>query len=293
MQNQEYKGFLYAFSAYILWGILPLYWKLIHHVSALEILSNRILWAFLFTAAIVMLLRQGEEVKRIIRDRNKMWAIVAASLLIAVNWGLYIWSVNSGKIVEASLGYYINPLISVLLGVFFFKEKLQKAHKIALLLAAAGVILKTIEFGEFPWISVALALTFGLYGAVKKSVNAGALVGLTLEAGLLAPIALVYIAIMQGSGNGAYVTADKFTIILLFGSGIITALPLLLFASGTKRLPLSMMGFIQYISPTISLLLGVFLYHEPFTGGDMTGFGLIWIALAIFTVAQVRRQMQK
>ncbi|MDW8801503.1 EamA family transporter RarD [Clostridium sp. A1-XYC3] len=287
MHNEKTAGVIYTAAAYILWGILPIYWKLIDSVFPIEILSNRILWAFVFTVIIIAATKQWEELKRIIKDKKQMFYIFIASILIAFNWGLYIWAVNSGRIVDASLGYYINPLFSVALGMVFFNEKLTYWQKAALSIAAAGVIIKTLQYGRIPWISLGLAVSFGLYGAMKKSVKASSIVGLTLETTMLTPIAAAYIASRHFSGVGAFDKGGTVVILLLIGSGVVTAIPLLLFASGAKRLPMSLLGFIQYISPTISLIIGVFLYHEAFTVVDMISFGFIWAALAIYSVPQM------
>ncbi|KZL90373.1 EamA family transporter RarD [Clostridium magnum] len=287
MSNEKNAGLIYAVAAYVLWGILPIYWKLINSVFSIEILSNRIVWAFVFTVAVVAVTKQWGELKRIAKDRKQMLYIFIASILIAVNWGLYIWAVNSDKIVDASLGYYINPLFAVALGVLIFKEKLSLWQGIALSIASIGVIIKTLQYGRIPWISLGLAISFGLYGAIKKSVKANSIVGLTLETTMLTPIALGYIGLRHFSGVGAFGTEGAVVIFLLMGSGVVTAIPLLLFSSGAKRLPMSVLGFTQYISPTISLLIGIFVYHEGFTVMDMVSFGFIWAALAVYSFSQM------
>jgi len=287
MRNEKTFGVVCAVLAYTLWGILPIYWKLIDSVFSMEILANRIVWAFVFTIIIIAVTKQWEELKSISKDKKQMFNIFIASILIAINWGLYIWAVNSGKIVDSSLGYYINPLFAVVLGVLIFKEKLNHWQIAALLMAAIGVLIKTIQYGKIPWISLGLAISFGLYGAIKKSVKANSIVGLTLETVMLTPIAAIYMTSRQLSGVGAFSNEGTFVILILIGSGIVTAIPLLLFASGAKRLPMSVIGFTQYISPTISLIIGVFVYHEKFTSIDMIGFGFIWIALTIYSFSQI------
>lgn len=287
MRNEKTFGVVCAVFAYTLWGILPIYWKLINSVFSMEILSNRIVWAFVFTIVIIAVTKQWEELKGIAKDKKQMFYIFIASILIAINWGLYIWAVNSGKIVDSSLGYYINPLFAVVLGMLIFKEKLNYWQIAALFIAAIGVIIKTVQYGKIPWISLGLAISFGLYGAIKKSVKANSIVGLTLETTMLTPIAAIYIASRQISGVGAFGSEGPLVILLLIGSGVVTAIPLLLFASGAKRLPMSVLGFTQYISPTISLLIGIFVYHEHFTAIDMIGFGFIWIALVIYSFSQI------
>jgi chloramphenicol-sensitive protein RarD len=216
-----------------------------------------------------------------------MFYIFVASILITINWGVYIWAVNSDKIVDASLGYYINPLLAVVLGVFIFKEKLNYWTGAALIIATIGVIIKTVQYGKIPWISLGLAISFGLYGAIKKLVKASSIVGLTLETAMLTPVATAYIVLRHVNGIGAFKTGDSLVILLLIGSGVVTAIPLLLFASSAKRLPLSVIGFTQYISPTISLLIGIFMYNEGFTAVDMIAFCFIWAALVIYSFSQM------
>lgn len=287
MNNDKTAGVIYAVSAYTLWGILPIYWKLVSSVSPMEILSDRIVWAFVFTILIIAVTKQWDELKRIIKDKKQMVYIFMASILITINWGLYIWAVNAGKIVDASLGYYINPLLAVGLGVLIFKEKLSFWAGSGLAIAAVGVLIKTVQYGKIPWVSLGLAISFGLYGAIKKSVKANSIVGLTLETAMITPMAAAYIASRQVSGISAFETEGFFVISLLIGAGIVTAIPLLLFASAAKKLPLSLIGFTQYISPTISLIIGVFLYHEGFTAVDMIAFCFIWAALAVYSFSQI------
>jgi chloramphenicol-sensitive protein RarD len=293
MSNEKTKGVIYAIAAYTLWGVLPIYWKLIDSVFSMEILSNRIVWAFVFTIAIIGVTKQWEELKLVAKDKKQMLYIFIASILIAFNWGLYIWAVNSDKIVDASLGYYINPLLAVVLGVVIFKEKLSFLQGGALFIAFIGVIIKTMQYGKIPWISLGLAISFALYGATKKSIKANSIVGLTLETIMLTPAALAYIGVRQLSGVGAFQKEGVVVILLLIGAGIVTAVPLLLFASGARRLPMSVLGFTQYISPTISLVIGIFVYHEGFTAVDMVGFGFIWVALVVYSISQIREVRSK
>ncbi|MFW2491634.1 EamA family transporter RarD [Clostridium chromiireducens] len=287
MRNEKTTGVIYAVTAYILWGILPVYWKFISSVSSIEILSNRIVWAFVFTILIIIVTKQWSELKLIAKDKKQMFYIFIASILIAINWGLYIWAVNSDKIVDASLGYYINPLLAVALGVIIFKEKISYWTGAALTIASIGVMVKTVQYGKIPWISLGLAISFGLYGAIKKSVKANSIVGLTLETAMLTPVAAAYIVSRHVSGLGAFKTEGTLVILLLIGAGVVTAIPLLLFASSARRLPLSLIGFTQYISPTISLIIGVFVYNEGFTTVDMIAFCFIWAALIVYSFSQI------
>lgn len=287
MKNERTAGIIYAVAAYTLWGILPVYWKLINSVFSIEILTNRIVWAFVFTILVIAVTKQWGELKLIIKDRKQMFYIFIASIMIAINWGLYIWAVNSGRIVDSSLGYYINPLLAVALGVLIYREKLSYWASASLVVASIGVIIKTVQYGKIPWISLGLAVSFALYGAIKKSVKANSIVGLTLETAMLTPFAAAYVIYRQVSGLGAFRTEGTVVILLLIGAGVVTAVPLLLFSSGAKRLPLSLVGFTQYISPTISLLIGVLVYHEGFTTVDMIAFCFIWAALAMYSFSQI------
>lgn len=287
MNNQKTVGIIYAVAAYTLWGILPAYWKQIDRVFSMEILANRIVWALVFMLIIITITKKWGELKHIARYKGQMLYIFMASILITINWGLYIWAVNSDKIVDASLGYYINPLLAVALGVVIFKEKLSYWTGTALIVAFIGVIIKAIQYGKIPWISLGLAISFALYGAVKKSVEASSIIGLTLETAIITPAAAIYIALRHISGVGAFETQGTLIILLLVGGGVVTAVPLLFFASGAKRLPLSLIGFTQYISPTISLVIGVFVYNEGFTVVDMIAFCFIWAAITIYSLSQM------
>lgn len=288
LKKENWSGVSFAIAAYTLWGILPVYWKLVDRVLPLEVLANRIVWAFLFTVLLITFTKQWTALKLIFQDRKQVILILFASMFIAFNWGLYIWAVNTGKIVDASLGYYINPLVAVLLGVFVFKETLDRWTIVSLWIAFLGVLIKTIQYGNIPWVSLGLAISFGIYGAMKKMVKANSIAGLTLETAMLTPLALGYILVRNSSGLGAYQVESTGTLILLMASGLVTAIPLLLFSSAAQRLPMSLLGFTQYIAPTISLLLGVFVYHEQFTHLDLIAFCLIWIALGIYTFSQLQ-----
>jgi chloramphenicol-sensitive protein RarD len=286
MRNEKSLGIVYALGSYTLWGILPVYWKLVNSVFSMEVLAHRVLWACIFVTAIVLYSRQLSAIKAIISDRKQLRNVAVSAVLITINWGLYIWAVNSNRIVDASLGYYINPLIAVFLGVVFFKEKMNYWQVSALIAACIGVIILTVQYGKFPWLSVALALSFGLYGAMKKLVKSNSITGLAMETVLITPAALLYIIVRQISGQGAFVTEPLGIILLLMGAGVVTAVPLLLFAEGAKRIPLSTLGFAQYISPTISLFIGVFMYKESFSAVNTISFGFIWVGLAIYSISQ-------
>ncbi|MEH7463914.1 EamA family transporter RarD [Bacillus thuringiensis] len=296
MEAQK-KGMIYATSAYMMWGILPLYWKLIDDVPAEEILAHRIVWAFVFMLFVLLISKRfgqfTNEFKQLFKRPKLFMSLTIASILISGNWFVYIWAVNHNHVIEASLGYYINPLVSILLGTLVLKEKLNFWQYIAVGLAAFGVAILTVRYGSIPWIAISLACTFGLYGLSKKLLDYDAMIGLTMETMIVTPIALVYLGMLGAEGVSSFGTVSITSTLLLAGAGIITALPLLYFAKGTKLIPLSMVGFLQYIAPTISLVLGIFVFHEHFTSAHMTAFFFIWIALFIFSIAKTKFMLNK
>ncbi|OCA92242.1 EamA family transporter RarD [Pseudobacillus wudalianchiensis] len=291
--NEEKKiGALYIFFAYLLWGLFPIYWKFLEHVTAHEILANRVLWSFVFMALLLLFTRKLGNLKatlRTMREKPKQaMTLVIASFLVSGNWFLFIWAINSDRVIETSLGYYINPLMSVLLGVFVLKESLSKAQVFSVFFAAIGVAILTIAYGQLPWVSLGLAITFALYGLMKKTIQVEAAVGLTLETFAVTPIAVGFLMYWWTKAELSLFSGSLSTDLLLMLGGAVTALPLLLFAAGAPRIPLSMIGILQYITPTMTLLLGVFVYHEPFSGVQLISFAFIWIALVIFTFAQTK-----
>lgn len=285
-------GIVYTVFAYIIWGFLPIYWKLIEHVPPGEILAHRIVWAFILMFAIVLLTNNWNEFIRecrvIIADKSKLIGITLASFTISVNWFVYIWAVNNDFVVQASLGYYINPLISILLGIIVLKETVTNRQILAIIIASIGVIYLTFSFGVFPWISLLLATSFAAYGLLKKTVDVGAMFGLTIETFIVTPIAIIYLLSLP-TPSFTFSSGVSSTVLLLMGAGIMTAVPLLLFALGAREIPLSMLGFLQYIAPTIMLLLGVLLYKEAFTMAHLIAFVFIWTALAIFMSASFQK----
>lgn len=293
-ENREFGlGVVCAGLSYILWGILPLFWKLVDDVPAGEILAHRIVWSLVFMLLILAALRKIPsftiELKGLLKNRKRLIGISLASIFISINWGLYIWAVNADRVIEASLGYYINPLVSILLAVIVLKEKLSGLQTLSIILAGAGVLVLTFSFGTFPWVAIMLALSFAFYGLIKKMVQVGALVGLAIETLLITPFALLFLSYVHGvsSGGGAFGGEVAVTLLLLL-SGVVTAVPLLLFASGAKRIPLSMVGLLQYFAPTIKLIMGVYLFHEPFTDAHLVAFMCIWVALGIYTYTLMR-----
>lgn len=288
MKNNNIKiGAIEAGISYILWGILPIYWKFLDHVDPNEILANRILWSFLTMVLFLFLTKKMPDFYFILKgfknNKKQFWALVAAALIISCNWYLYIWAVNHDQIIQASLGYYINPLISILLGVLFLKEKLSPAQVVSFIIAAVGVLILSISYGVFPWISLMLAITFGLYGLAKKMIIVDTAVGLTLETMMVTPIAFIYIIALFMQGNHSFIAGSTTIDLLLIASGVVTAVPLLYFAKGAQKIPLSMLGFIQYVSPTIQLLLGVLVYGEYFSTAHLISFMFIWVALMLYS----------
>jgi chloramphenicol-sensitive protein RarD len=292
--HNEKIGVLYAALAYFLWGILPLYWKMLDNVPAEEILAHRIFWSFVFMVVLIFITRQTsllrEQIKKAAKHPKQAAAIILAACLISINWFIYIWAVNHEHLVEASLGYYINPLISVMLGMIVLKERLNMWQIVSFILAMIGVLIITVRYGSFPWIAISLALTFGLYGLAKKMTTFDSTIGLTFETMIVTPISLFYIMFLHAKGISSF-TVTSWQTLLLIGAGPATALPLLYFAKGAKRISLSMVGFLQYIAPTISLLLGIFLFNESFTKTHLYSFSFIWAALVIFSFAKTRRML--
>ena len=285
--NNKAYGVICGVSAYVLWGLLPLYWKLLKTVPALEILSHRIVWSFVFVTFIVLVSRNGNKLRSALKDRKCMIYILICSLLVSMNWFIYIWAVNSNHIVAASMGYFITPFVSVLLGMFVLKEKLNGMQYLALSVAGIGVLIKIIVFGEFPWISLILAITFGFYGLFKKRVPVESTIGLTIETLMVTPIALSFLIFTGANGSGSFLDKPFITLLLTL-TGIATATPLLLFSETAKNVKLTTIGFLQYISPTISLFLGVYIYKESFTHADFISFGLIWAALVIYSISIIK-----
>ena len=281
-------GILYAFAAFVLWGLFPVYFKTLHQIPALEMLAHRMAWSLVFVVAVLVVRRHWRWLGPTLRDRRLLVRFVASAVLLSANWGIYIWAVNAGHIVEASLGYFINPLINVLFGYAFLRERLRALQWAAVALAAAGVAWLTWQNGAPPWVSLALAATFGGYGLLRKTAQLGALEGLALETVLLFPVAIVYLTIVGLAGESHFTHASRALQLLLAASGPITAIPLLLFGAAARRIPLSMLGLIQYVTPTLQLITGVLIYGEPFGVVRAIGYGAIWAALALYSLEGVR-----
>ncbi len=285
-------GLAYGLGAYLMWGFFPIYWKFLQAIPAGEILAHRMVWSLLFVGALLGLRRRWQWARSVIAQPMIIIAYLAAASFLAVNWGLYIWSVNSGHVVETALGYFINPLVNVLFGALLLGERPRPAQWAAIAVAGCGVLYLTLAYGQPPWIALTLAGTFAVYGLIKKKAPLGALEGLSLETALLCLPALGYLIWLHSTGEGAFGVTDARTHGLLIFSGVATALPLLCFAAAVRRLTLTAVGILQYLAPSIQFLLGVLLYKEPFTLTRLVGFALIWSGLLLYTIeglAQRRR----
>jgi chloramphenicol-sensitive protein RarD len=277
------RGILDAIGAYTLWGILPIYWKALQTVPALEILCHRTVWSLVLVLLVLAARRRWSWIATSLRRPRTLVLFFASACLLGANWFIYIWAVNSGHVVDSSLGYFINPLVSVLLGVIFLHERLRRWQAAAVVIAAAGVLYLTVGVGAFPWIGLLLAGSFGTYGLLRKTAPLGSLEGLALETALLSLPALGYLLTLEGTGGAAFGHESAATSLLLAGAGAVTAFPLLLFATAARSITLATVGILQYIAPTLQFLLGVLAYHEPFSPARLAGFAIIWLALAIYT----------
>jgi chloramphenicol-sensitive protein RarD len=281
------SGFWSGVTAYTIWGLVPLYWKLLQHVPAIQVLGHRIVWSLAVLLILVGTRRRARAALAHVSGQVVgLYGIAAA--LIAVNWFLYIFAVNAGFIVETSLGYYITPLVNVLFGVVFFHERMRPAQWVSIALATAGVVQLTWAYGALPWIAFGLAASFGSYGLAKKKAPLDPLEGLTLETAILAPLAIVFLAVLHGSGEGAFLRTGAASDALMIGGGLVTTIPLLLFAAAVRSVPLSVIGILQYIGPTLQFLIGVFVYGEPFSRAQLVGFSIVWTALAIYAGDSLR-----
>jgi chloramphenicol-sensitive protein RarD len=276
------RGFWLAAGAYFIWGLFPMYWKELQGVPALQLLCHRIVWSAVFLILLVLILRQGKTFRSGVSSPRVLLVYGGAAVFLAVNWLTYVWAVNAGYIVETSLGYFINPLLSMLLGVAILRERLRPFQWIPVGLAAAGVLYLTFAYGYFPWIGLTLALSFGIYGFVKKVAPLGSLHGVTLETMILFMPAAAYLLYCESAGRGAFLHSDLKSNLLMVGAGAVTAVPLLMFAAAAQRITLFLVGVLQYIAPTMYFLIGVFLYGEPLTAERLTGFAVIWLALVLF-----------
>jgi chloramphenicol-sensitive protein RarD len=278
-----HSGIVYAALAFFWWGLFPLYFRIVPGINPGEVLAHRIVWCLLLMLALLAWRRQWAWLGPVLRQRKVLAAFIASALLLSGNWLTYIWSVNNGHVIDASLGYFITPLVNVLLGYTLLHERPRRAQWIALAFAALGVIWLTVQTGRLPWIALVLAATFGCYGLLRKVAVLGAVEGLTLETMLLAPLALAAIVIWSLQGHSTFPAPDALTNLWLLALGPITAVPLLLFAAGARRISMTTLGLLQYIGPSIQFVLGVWVFHEPFTPARFAGFALIWLALIVYS----------
>jgi len=278
------RGVIYALGAYLMWGVFPIYWKALKFVPPVQILSHRIVWSVFFLILLLVFRKEVRQLKTAIAVPGRLVVVLLAACLLAVNWLTYIWGVNAGFIVETSLGYFINPLVSVLMGVLFLRERLRPLQWVPVGLAAVGVSYLTFTYGRLPWIALVLAFSFGFYGLVKKTAPLEARYSVTLETIAMFFPALLYLSFMTYQGEGYLFGYGSWTTILLVGTGLVTALPLLLFGMAAQRIPLTAIGILQYLAPTMQFLIGVLIYNEPFTLERLIGFSIIWLALVIYTL---------
>ncbi|CAM4178706.1 EamA family transporter RarD [Pseudoalteromonas ostreae] len=290
---EQRKGVILACMAFFMWGLAPIYFKLLQHISAFEILMHRVVWSVLFIVIIVAVLKQWHKVQHVLKHPKLIAMLVITATLLGFNWGLFIWAVNNGHMLDASLGYYINPLLNVLLGMLFLSEKLRKWQALAVALALCGVVIQVISFGSFPVVALSLAGSFAVYGLLRKKLPIESLPGLLLEALILLPVALVYWWLMTPSNSSDFAANNWHTNILLISAGVITTLPLLCFTGAAKRLQYTTLGFFQYIGPSLMFVLAVVFYGEVFSAERIVTFACIWGALAIFSWDSYRQSQKR
>ncbi|MGI8882282.1 MAG: EamA family transporter RarD [Jatrophihabitans sp.] len=282
------RGLLYGFAAYLLWGGFPLYWPLLKPASALEILAHRMVWSLGFVAILLWRTHGWGRVLAVLRNTRQRNLLTVAAVVVSVNWGTYIWGVNNHHVVETSLGYFINPLFTILLGVLVLHERLRRAQWVAVAIGTVAIVVLTVDYGRLPWIALTLALSFGTYGYVKKRAGVGAVESIAVETGILFLPAVATLVVIGLNGTLAFGRHGAGNTALLIGTGVVTAIPLLFFAASAIRLPLSTLGLLQYLAPVLQFGVGVLVDHEPMPAARLAGFGLVWIALVVLTVDGVR-----
>jgi chloramphenicol-sensitive protein RarD len=284
------QGFLYGLTAYLLWGGFPLYWPLLEPAGSVELLAHRIFWSLVTLAALVLVLRRTRQFAALFRDRRVFGLLTIAAVVITLNWGTYIYGVTNDRVVETSLGYFINPLVTVLMGVMILGERLRRLQWLAIGIGALACLVLTVDYGHPPWIALVLACSFGTYGLAKKQAGAEAIESLTLETMLVTPLALGYLVWLSGQGRSSFATEGTGHALLLISAGLVTAVPLLCFGAAAIRVPMVTLGLLQYLAPILQFLLGVLWFHEAMSTGRWIGFALVWMALAIFTVESLRHR---
>lgn len=288
-KREERSALIAGFAAFGLWGLIPIYWKLLKSVPALEIIAHRFIWTTLFLIILLTWQRRWSEVQQATASRTTLLYCIASGLAVSINWLVFIWAVNINHVVETSLGYFMTPLVNVLLGAIFLRERLTRWQTVSVLLAFLGVLNLTLGYGKFPWIAVVLCLSFGVYGLLRKKSGTRPIPGLFLETTLLTPFAFIYLLMLHNGHGVIFGPVHWAFALLLLSTGVVTGLPLVWFGHAARHLRMTTIGFLQYLSPSGSFLLGVFLYHEPFTKNHLITFGLIWTALVIFTTEAVHR----
>jgi chloramphenicol-sensitive protein RarD len=290
--SQTTQGFLYGFLAYSMWGVFPLFFHLFRDISSTEVLLHRVIWSFVFVLGILLLKGWYKRLIEAIRKPALIRGLVFSAFLVSLNWLIYIWAVGQGRVVESSLGSFLTPLVSVFLARVFLQERLNRKQLLAIVLATLGIIWLVVKLGYLPWISLTLAASFGLYGLVRKRLEVDTLTGLTVETGLMFPLAMCYwFYLIQHNADHFYQAQDTYTLLLL-SCGAVTSVPLLLFASATKKLTLSIIGFMMYINPTLQFLIALFILKEPFNNDQFIGFCFIWAALIVFTLGSIKKRTQ-
>ncbi|MGZ6878190.1 MAG: EamA family transporter RarD [Nocardioidaceae bacterium] len=287
------RGFLLGLAAYGMWGLFPLYWPLLEPAGAVEILAHRMVWSLVVMVVLVLALRRTRQLRKTVADRRTRSWLMGAAVLITINWGTYIWGVNNHHVVETSLGYFINPLVTVLMGVVLLGERLRRLQWVAVGVAAVAVLALTVEYGRPPWIALVLALSFASYGLAKKKANTGAVESLVVETAVTSPVALVYLIWLSVSGGSHFTSDGTGHTLLLATTGIVTAVPLICFGAAATRVSMTTIGLLQYVTPTIQFAIGVFVYGEPMPPMRWVGFGLVWLALALFTVETLRHRRRQ
>jgi chloramphenicol-sensitive protein RarD len=286
--TESRRGFLLGVAAYAIWGLFPLYWPLLEPAGAVEILAHRIVWSLVTMGVLVAVLGRTAAFRRVVADRRVALLLALAAGLITVNWATYIWGVNNGHVVETALGYFINPLVTVLMGVFILGERLRPWQWAAMGVAGLAVVVLTVDYGRLPWVAMVLALTFGSYGLCKKQAGAPAIESITFETMLIGPLALGYVVWLGAHGDSNFASHGPGHALLFMTTGIVTAVPLICFGGAAIRVPMVTLGLLQYLTPTLQFALGVLYFHEDMPAGRWVGFALVWVALAVFTVDSLR-----
>jgi chloramphenicol-sensitive protein RarD len=293
-ESEQRRGLSLGVAAYVMWGLFPLYWPLLEPAGALEILAHRVLWSMVTMGALVLLTRRTAQLRALVRDRRTFTLLAVAAAVITLNWATFIYGVNSGRVVETSLGYFVNPLVTVLMGVLVLGERLRRLQWVALGVALVAVVVLTVDYGRPPWVALVLALSFGTYGLAKKQAGVGAVESLTLETMLIAPFAAAYVVVLVARGDSTFGSSPSHAL-LIMSSGIVTAVPLICFGAAATRVSMVTLGLLQYLAPVLQFATGLLYFHESMPAGRWAGFALVWVALAMFTyeaAAYRRRQLR-